>query len=218
MPATMLRHASASKVYRAFPDGALDSAPARSKCAAASLNSAAERGPASQASDIPLSNIARMLCALTSFGAALTTFADSALSPSSFHHSGLATSAHSSCFSMSKALAVALAQPFEPTGRRSLASRNRCAASTLCPEASSVTPRLRYASGSSGLRAMASRKALADLRQSSLEPYRTPSASSFEYASPVCAACRACVSAASRCCCCATPPSSLIFRVFLSFL
>ena len=52
----------------------------------------------------------------TSFGAALTTLADSALSPSSFHHSGLATSAHSDCRSMQKALAVACAQSSEPTG------------------------------------------------------------------------------------------------------
>eukprot|EP00964_Phaeocystis_antarctica_P076108 scaffold47032_cov66-Phaeocystis_antarctica.AAC.3 len=71
-----------------------------------------------------------MLCALASFGAALTTLADSALSPSSFHHSGLATSAHSFRTSVSKASAVALAQSSEPKGRRSLASRYRCAAST----------------------------------------------------------------------------------------
>eukprot|EP00964_Phaeocystis_antarctica_P015299 scaffold8462_cov64-Phaeocystis_antarctica.AAC.2 len=95
--------------------------------------------------------------AASSFGAARTTLADSALSPSSFHHSGLATSSHSGSRSKSKALAVARAQPPEPTGRRSLASRYRCAASTLCPELSSTTPRLTYAVGSSGLRAMASR-------------------------------------------------------------
>eukprot|EP00964_Phaeocystis_antarctica_P158210 scaffold128748_cov48-Phaeocystis_antarctica.AAC.1 len=92
-----------------------------------------------------------------SFGAARTTLADSALSPSSFHHSGLANSAH--CFdrSMLKALAVAVAQRSEPTGWRSLASRYRCAASTSCPEFQSTLPRLKYATGSSGLEAMASR-------------------------------------------------------------
>eukprot|EP00964_Phaeocystis_antarctica_P037888 scaffold21671_cov63-Phaeocystis_antarctica.AAC.3 len=45
---------------------------------------------------------------------------------------------------------------------------------------------------------MVSRKALAALRQSSLEIYRLPSASSFWYSSPDCVACRACASAASR--------------------
>eukprot|EP00964_Phaeocystis_antarctica_P145548 scaffold111634_cov45-Phaeocystis_antarctica.AAC.3 len=72
-----------------------------------------------------------MKLAVCSFGAALKTLADSALSPSSFHHSGLATSAHSFARSISKAHAVASAQPSEPTGQRSLASRYRCAASTL---------------------------------------------------------------------------------------
>ena len=57
-----------------------------------------------------------MMLALTSFGATLTTFADSALSPSSFHHSGLATSSHCFSRSVSKAHAVAFAQPSEPTG------------------------------------------------------------------------------------------------------
>ena len=113
-----------------FSAGAGHSAAARSKCAAASLSSAAERGPAAQAALFPLSTIARIALASTLSGAALTTLADSALSPSSLHHSGLATSAHSSCDSMMKAHAVAHAQFSEPTKKRSLASRNRCAAST----------------------------------------------------------------------------------------
>eukprot|EP00964_Phaeocystis_antarctica_P039777 scaffold22752_cov52-Phaeocystis_antarctica.AAC.4 len=83
-----------------------------------------------------------MKLAACSFGAALITLADSALSPSSFHHSGLATSAHSSRRSLSKAFAVARPQPSEPACRRSLASRYRCAASTKCPELESAVPRL----------------------------------------------------------------------------
>ena len=82
----------------------------RRKCVAASLSSAAEQGPISQASPvIPLSTPARMLLGAAWFGAALTSLADSALSSSSFHHSGLATSLHSSCCSVSKVLAVARA-------------------------------------------------------------------------------------------------------------
>eukprot|EP00964_Phaeocystis_antarctica_P059456 scaffold35300_cov63-Phaeocystis_antarctica.AAC.1 len=136
-----LRHLSASPEDLAFHAGALHIAADRSKCAAASLSSAAERGPTSQARYAPLSTIARMSSADSSFGAARKTFADSALSPSSFHHSGLATSVHSSVRSVSKASAVACAQYSEPTGWRSLASRNRCAASTLCPELESAAPR-----------------------------------------------------------------------------
>eukprot|EP00964_Phaeocystis_antarctica_P008811 scaffold4786_cov65-Phaeocystis_antarctica.AAC.3 len=84
---------------------------------AAFLYSAAERGPASQAPPPPpLSTIARMILTCVSFGAALTTLADSALSSSSFHHSGLTTSAHSVCRSRSKDHAVATAQFSEPTG------------------------------------------------------------------------------------------------------
>ena len=49
-------------------------------------------------------------------GSALTTLADSALSSLSFHHSGLATSAHSGCDSMLQAHAVACDQCSEPTG------------------------------------------------------------------------------------------------------
>eukprot|EP00964_Phaeocystis_antarctica_P124508 scaffold88147_cov48-Phaeocystis_antarctica.AAC.4 len=82
-----------------------------------------------------------MRCGPLAYGTALTTLADSALSPSSFHHSGLATSSHTSFSSVSKAAAVAFAQFSEPTGKRSLASRNRCAASTKCPELASVAPR-----------------------------------------------------------------------------
>eukprot|EP00964_Phaeocystis_antarctica_P018262 scaffold10109_cov57-Phaeocystis_antarctica.AAC.4 len=214
-----LRESTATRANKAFINGALGSAAARSKCVAASLSSATERGPASQRPPLrPRSTQARMPLAGPSFGAALATLADSALSPSSFHHSGLATSAHSSRFSRSKALAVATAQCSEPTGSRSLASRNRCAASTSCPEVESITPRLRYAIGSSGRRAMASRQALAALRQSSLEEYRAPSAISSSYASPVCAASRATSSAISRVRCCAHPPSSAAFQSFLSFL
>eukprot|EP00964_Phaeocystis_antarctica_P153091 scaffold121198_cov48-Phaeocystis_antarctica.AAC.2 len=134
------RHDSASPVSSAFATGASDSAAARSKCAAASSSSAAERGPASQAPLKPVSTTARILRADSMFGAALTTLADSALSPSSFHHSGLATSSHASCRSFSKAIAVASAQSSEPTGKRSLASRYRGAASTSCPELSSTAP------------------------------------------------------------------------------
>eukprot|EP00964_Phaeocystis_antarctica_P090375 scaffold57810_cov66-Phaeocystis_antarctica.AAC.4 len=124
------------------------------------MRSATTRDPRSQAPPCPLSTAARIWLAPKSFGAALTTLADSALSSSSFHHSGLATSSHSSRVSMSKAHAVVTAQSSEPTCHRSLASRNRCAASTACPELLSAAPRLKYASGSSGLRAMASRQQL----------------------------------------------------------
>eukprot|EP00964_Phaeocystis_antarctica_P113223 scaffold77290_cov58-Phaeocystis_antarctica.AAC.4 len=76
-----------------------------------------QRSPTSQTSPSnPLSTYARMSMADSAFGAALTTLADSALSPSSFHHSGLATSAHSSRISLSKAFAVATVQPSEPIG------------------------------------------------------------------------------------------------------
>eukprot|EP00964_Phaeocystis_antarctica_P003049 scaffold1627_cov58-Phaeocystis_antarctica.AAC.3 len=59
---------------------------------------------------------------------------------------------------------------------------------------------------------MASRKALAALRQSSFVQYRAPPASSSSYASPDCAARRAASSAISRSRCCVTPPSSVTFR------
>eukprot|EP00964_Phaeocystis_antarctica_P061823 scaffold36968_cov62-Phaeocystis_antarctica.AAC.1 len=48
--------------------------------------------------------------------AARKILADSALSPSSFHHSGLATSPHSPPRSMWKAVAMAQAHSSEPTG------------------------------------------------------------------------------------------------------
>ena len=117
-------------VESAFAAGAGHSAAARSKCVAASLSSAAERGPASQASSCPLSTVDRISLAPKSSGAALTTLVDSALSPSSLHHSGLATSSHAACVSMLKASAVARAHYSEHTGQCSLASRYRCAAST----------------------------------------------------------------------------------------
>eukprot|EP00964_Phaeocystis_antarctica_P141864 scaffold106998_cov60-Phaeocystis_antarctica.AAC.2 len=154
MAPASLRHQTAFAARCAFPARAECSAAARSKCVAASMSSAAERVPASQAS---LSTIARISMAGIWFGAALTTLADSALSPSSFHHSGLATSAHASRDSVSKAHAVACAHIFEPTGKRSLASRYRCAASTWCSELVSAAPRLKYAAGWSGFSAMASR-------------------------------------------------------------
>eukprot|EP00964_Phaeocystis_antarctica_P117803 scaffold81623_cov60-Phaeocystis_antarctica.AAC.4 len=116
MASTWLRHQAACPARCACPAGAGHSAAARSKCVAASLSFAAERGPASQAPLFPLSTSARISLAAKSCGAALKTLADSALSPSSFHHSGLATSAHSSRVSMSKAAAVASAQSSEPTG------------------------------------------------------------------------------------------------------
>eukprot|EP00964_Phaeocystis_antarctica_P017936 scaffold9959_cov66-Phaeocystis_antarctica.AAC.1 len=201
MAPAWLRYQAASRASSAFAAGAEHNAAARS--------SAAERGPASQALCCPPSTIARISLAAASSGAALTTLADSALSPSSFHHSGLATSAHSSSVSTVKAHAVARPHSIKPTRQRSLASRNRCAASTQCPELLSAAPRLKYAAGLSGLSAIASRRALADLRQSSLEAYRAASASSSPYASPDCAASRAATSAVSRFRCCVTPPSSL---------
>ena len=80
------------------------------------MSSAAERGPASQEPHAAYSTSARIKVVSWSFGNALTTVADSALSPSSFHHSGLATSAHASRTSMLKACAVALAHICESTG------------------------------------------------------------------------------------------------------
>eukprot|EP00964_Phaeocystis_antarctica_P057635 scaffold34122_cov69-Phaeocystis_antarctica.AAC.1 len=91
-------------------------AAARSKCVPASLISADERGPATQAAHRPLSTYARIRLAAASAGAAFTTFADKALSPSSFHQSGLAASSHSVCRSRSKAFAVAATHSSEPSG------------------------------------------------------------------------------------------------------
>eukprot|EP00964_Phaeocystis_antarctica_P136936 scaffold101424_cov43-Phaeocystis_antarctica.AAC.2 len=129
MAPASLRQKAACSASSAFAAGARCSTAARSKCRAASMSSAAERGPVS-AQYHPHSTSARIWWATPSSGAALTTLADNALSPSSFHHTGLATSAHAFRFSMSKAIAVACAQRSEPTDQRSLASRNRCAAST----------------------------------------------------------------------------------------
>eukprot|EP00964_Phaeocystis_antarctica_P017359 scaffold9589_cov52-Phaeocystis_antarctica.AAC.1 len=109
MASAWLRQSPARRVFSALNTGVLDSAPARSKCVAASLSSAAERGPGPQATPpTPLSTNARIACADSSFAAARTTLADSAFSPSSFHHSGLAASAHSSSFSTLKACAEPL--------------------------------------------------------------------------------------------------------------
>eukprot|EP00964_Phaeocystis_antarctica_P039238 scaffold22445_cov73-Phaeocystis_antarctica.AAC.10 len=110
-----VRHQAASPANAACCAGAGHSAAARSKCVAASLSSAAERGPDSQPTQFPRSTIARIWLAASSSGAALTTLADSTLSPSSFHHSGLATSAHAFCVSMLRANAVARPQGLEPT-------------------------------------------------------------------------------------------------------
>ena len=55
-----LRHQAARSASWAFIAGAGCSAAARSKCAAASLSSAAERGPASQELDRPASTTARI--------------------------------------------------------------------------------------------------------------------------------------------------------------
>ena len=82
-----LRHQSASPTSWERSTGALHSVAARSKCTAAFLSSAAERGPAFQATR-PLSTSARMRLANLLFGVALKAFADNALSSSSFHHSG----------------------------------------------------------------------------------------------------------------------------------
>ena len=87
MASAWLRQQAASSAKLALIAGAGHSAAARSKCVAASMSSAAERGPASQAGDCPHSTVARIRLACRSSGAALTTLADSALSLSSFHHS-----------------------------------------------------------------------------------------------------------------------------------
>ena len=143
MASASLRHWFARSTNKTFIARASDSAAARLNLLAASLSSAAEGAPTTQAlyAQCPLSTTARIMFVSTRFGAAPTTLADSALSPSSFHHSGLTTSLHSFIFSMSKAADVACAQPSESAGKRSLASRNRCAASTKCPELLSVVPR-----------------------------------------------------------------------------
>jgi len=83
MATAWLRHHNAAPASSAFITGAEISAATRSKYVAASLSSAAERGPASQASPLrPLSTTARILLVWKSFGANVTTLVDSALSPS----------------------------------------------------------------------------------------------------------------------------------------
>eukprot|EP00964_Phaeocystis_antarctica_P037887 scaffold21671_cov63-Phaeocystis_antarctica.AAC.2 len=113
MAAIQLWHQSARRVSSAFPAGAGHSATARSKYKVRSrlleLRCRARPHLPSAALPVQHQTKARMALAPTSFGAALTALADSALSPSSFHHSGLATSAHSFCRSRSKALAMAIA-------------------------------------------------------------------------------------------------------------
>ena len=97
MASAWLMHHSAKPARLAFHavDG-LSSAH-RSNCKAASLSSVAERGPTSQALSFlsmqlcPLSTIARISLAATLFGTALTTLADSALSPVSYTHLTLPT-------------------------------------------------------------------------------------------------------------------------------
>ena len=93
MASAWRRHPSARLAFWAFNVGASHSAADRSKCAAASLSSAADRGPSSQAQALPnpRSTNARMVTAVESFGAALTTLADSALSPSSHDPLGAST-------------------------------------------------------------------------------------------------------------------------------
>ena len=115
MAAAVVRHQAALPASSALIAGAGHGAAARSKCVAASMTSAAERGTASKVrKDIPHTSSTqaphkqpKMSVADSVFR---TTLADSALSPSSFHHSGLASSLQSSCISMSKARAVACAQ------------------------------------------------------------------------------------------------------------
>eukprot|EP00964_Phaeocystis_antarctica_P128231 scaffold91988_cov63-Phaeocystis_antarctica.AAC.2 len=90
MASAWLRHHSAKPASLAFHAVAGLSPAHRLKCEAASLSSVAERGSTSQAPlHSPLSTIARMRLATSRSGAAFTTLADSALSPSSCHHSGL---------------------------------------------------------------------------------------------------------------------------------
>eukprot|EP00964_Phaeocystis_antarctica_P072835 scaffold44628_cov46-Phaeocystis_antarctica.AAC.2 len=60
MPFARLRHQAALPASWAFPAGAVCSAAARSKCVAASLSSAAERSPTSQANIRPPSTKARI--------------------------------------------------------------------------------------------------------------------------------------------------------------
>ena len=61
MASAQPRHSFACSAHTAFTAGASVSAAALSQCAAASMSSAAERGPTSQAPAPPLSTQARML-------------------------------------------------------------------------------------------------------------------------------------------------------------
>ena len=60
MASAWLRHQAAFSANWAFIAGADESAAARSQCVAASMSSAAERGPASQALCSPHSTLARI--------------------------------------------------------------------------------------------------------------------------------------------------------------
>ena len=123
--------------------GASQSAAARSKCAAASMNSAAKRGPDSHASITQPAQhssphgecihiIRRRPC-----NPRRQRFEPLVVLPLRFGHLGALWSR-----SIRKAFDVAHAQSSEPVGKRSLASRYRCAASTRYPELESAAPRL----------------------------------------------------------------------------
>ena len=84
---------------------------------AASLSSAAKRGPAPhEPPDRRHSTSALIRWATPTSGAALRALTDSASSPLSFHYSGLATSEHASCVSMLKAHTADCPHNTEPTG------------------------------------------------------------------------------------------------------
>ena len=102
------RHEPASEANWAVNAGAECIAPARSKSAAACMSSAADRGATSQPPHAPLSTVARMVNALASFGAALTTLADSALSHQARAGGGLGRRGPSDT------VGVALAGPCQP--------------------------------------------------------------------------------------------------------
>ena len=110
------RHHSALSVNSAFAAGAECSVAPRSKCAAAFLSSAAERGPASQASSCPQHHSPHLVTFKSVRRRPHHPRRQRLLSPSSFHHSGLATSSHATRDSMRNAHVVAFAQPSEPTG------------------------------------------------------------------------------------------------------
>mmetsp|Transcript_15301 Transcript_15301/g.36371 ORF Transcript_15301/g.36371 Transcript_15301/m.36371 type:complete len:218 (-) Transcript_15301:423-1076(-) len=150
MAAALLRREAAVFMRLPFCAGAVVSCAVRSKCVAASLRSAAERGPDSQAVSWAASTSDRILCP-TSLSVPSTTVFERALRASSFHHSGLATSAHSSTFRLSKAAAMESfylsiylsAQPTEPPGYRAAAWRKLDAASAERLELARAAPRLK---------------------------------------------------------------------------